>query len=653
MGTKKGTGISQPQNRRLIYIINGLTLVITSAVFLAGKFPSVNNWGISHLAFYSPAMQILIPFLLLLLLLPPVRYILAKRVDGIVTYFGKRTIHVRRISALVFLIAMGFLFWTFSTATHFLGDGYGLLTYLRDFGKKGYYLWPSNHEPLATYVVFQLSRLYREQGLLDPELLAFRAVALFSGILCMIVQWRLTGFLSENRSERVLMFLFLLATGTSQMFFGYVENYALSYAFIFLFMLVSFAYLRQSISIAVPLLVFPVMVASYFATIIFLPALVLLMWISIRRKEPKTVLLSSVGSILTALGLMQLLGYTPDVVARVLEETQNPMIIPMLKITTAYQAYTFFSFAHLKELLNLFFLIQPTALVLLIAGGWLMSRQTEERDEKLYLLLMIAGGIFFVCIANSWIGMNRDWDALSVFFSGISVAALYGWFKEKKESSLRWELLVTITLIALVQTGLWIGINADEAKAIARIDSLKDDPCWSERGIGNFNEARGNLYWVRRQYVEATACYERGLAFDPNNPRFLLQLGKTYFATGQKNKSLEIYIKIDSLDCGNAEAYNNLASLYIQQSQFEKASICCDKAERVDSTYALTQVHKGVILYLREQSPAKALPYFLKAVNLDRQLKPAYNYAGICYREMGDTDRAKKYIDWCNTLPPD
>ncbi len=75
--------------------------------------------------------------------------------------------------------------------------------------------------------------------------------------------------------------------------------------------------------------------------------------------------------------------------------------------------------------------------------------------------------------------MSRDWDALAVFSGGISVAAVYGWFCESKESHIRRELFAAITVVALLQTGLWIGINANETSALQRIDMLQEDPCWS------------------------------------------------------------------------------------------------------------------------------------------------------------------------------
>ncbi len=219
-----------------------------------------------------------------------------------------------------------------------------------------------------------------------------------------------------------------------------------------------------------------------------------------------------------------MLDYTPDFISKVLGGAKNP-ILPFTKISTNYQAYTFFSVGHVIDLLNLFFLIQPTAVILLFTGGWLMYKQKNKTAEKLFLVIMMLCGIVFICSANCWLGMSRDWDALAVFSGGISVAAVYGWFCGSKESHIRRELFAAVTVVALLQTGLWIGINANETSALQRIDILQEDPRWSEFAKWSIAKIRGNFYWSRKEFADAAKWYERVVALEPSR-YYLSRLGE-------------------------------------------------------------------------------------------------------------------------------
>ncbi len=372
----------------------------------------------------------------------------------------------------------------------------------KEMGSRGFFLNPWNHEPLTIFLVFKLHKLFSALGIVDSVESAFRAYSIFCGIACIAILWKLTNLISKEHVERVLLFLFLFASGASQMFFGYIENYTLPYTMVFLFMLASISYLQGTTSITFPVIIFPLMVATYFATIIFLPALLMLMWVSIRRKEIKATVLASLDALLLAVGLMWMLDYTPAFISKVLGGTQS-VILPFTKISKNYQAYTFFSVVHALDLLNFLFLIQPTAVILLFTGGWLIYKQKNKTAEKLFLFIMMLCGIVIICSVNCWLGMSRDWDVLVVFSGGISVAAVYSWFCGIKKTSLRSELFAAVTVVALLQTGLWIGINANETPALQRIDMLQEDPHWSEFAKWSIADIRGNLHWSRNEFADA------------------------------------------------------------------------------------------------------------------------------------------------------
>jgi tetratricopeptide (TPR) repeat protein len=230
---------------------------------------------------------------------------------------------------------------------------------------------------------------------------------------------------------------------------------------------------------------------------------------------------------------MWILGYTYTYVVKVLEEERNPIVL-FAGDSTFYQAYTFFSVGHAIDLLNLFFLLQPTALVLLFTSGWLKYKQENKTEGKIFLALIM-------------------------------------------------------------------------------------------------------------EYADAARCYERGVILEPSTSRFLSPLGRIYTLMGQDAKTIEIYKRMDSLGCADAQIYSKLGILYLKYRCCNDALMYLYKAEALDSSSALIPFHIGTAVAIRENSYEKGLPYFLKAIELDPLYAIAYYNASLCYRKMGDMVMAQNY----------
>ncbi len=235
MDTKQVFDKHVPQQKFLTLVVNSAIGILALLMFIAGMYPSTLNWGVNHLAFYPSTVRFIVPLLILLLLIPSVRQFLIRQLERLVAYFGKQKKPIRYLYAIIVLAASGVVFWIARTATHFLGDGYSCITWQREMGSKELFLNPWNREPLTIFLVFKLHKLFSALGSVNSAESAFRAYSIFCGIACIAILWKLTNFISKEHVERVLLFLFLLASGASQLFFGYVENYALAYTMVFLF----------------------------------------------------------------------------------------------------------------------------------------------------------------------------------------------------------------------------------------------------------------------------------------------------------------------------------------------------------------------------------------------------------------------------------
>ncbi len=90
---------------------------------------------------------------------------------------------------------------------------------------------------------------------------------------------------AEERTEQYMLFILLITTGVSQLFFGYVENYSPSAAGILLFLLFGVLYLKGRISITWVIFIYGITFIFHFGTLIFLPAIAFLFYFAAKRKQ--------------------------------------------------------------------------------------------------------------------------------------------------------------------------------------------------------------------------------------------------------------------------------------------------------------------------------------------------------------------------------
>ena len=320
---------------------------------------------------------------------------------------------------------------------------------------------------------------------------------------------------------------------------------------------------------------------------------------------------------------------------------KHSVAIPI--IAQSNQTYTLFSKEHLLDLVNIIFLLQPVALILLIVSsmGW---RKLELMSiERLFVIMAMLGEMFFIVIANCDLGMSRDWDLLASFGVGLSMVAVYCWFNQVAKSALRSEFFTAMTLIALIQCALWIGINHDEEKALVRLDIIQEGPGWSGLAKANLSEERAIYYRDRKDFAKAAQYYERCVAVMPSHLRFLENLALMYQFNRNPLKAMHVYERMDSLNIADVKAHTNLGILYMNDKRYDDAWVQMLKAEKLDSSSAESLCDLGAIIIARENSYNNALPYFLKAIARNPSYSQAYYNAARCYEAMGQSSQASWY----------
>jgi tetratricopeptide (TPR) repeat protein len=110
-----------------------------------------------------------------------------------------------------------------------------------------------------------------------------------------------------------------------------------------------------------------------------------------------------------------------------------------------------------------------------------------------------------------------------------------------------------------------------------------------------------------RQYDQALARAEQYLAAKPRDPQMRFLKGVIQAETGKRAEAIETYTQLTQEYPELPEPYNNLAVLYAQANEYDKAREALEGAVRANPNYAIAHENLGdVYAKLASQSYAKA-----------------------------------------------
>ncbi len=175
-----------------------------------------------------------------------------------------------------------------------------------------------------------------------------------SGVGFTIIAWKGIGLFVAEEADRILVLFFLLASGVSVLFFGYVENYAPGYVGIFLFLLLGAGYLKEKISIYWAMAAFGLLLSMNFGAVSFLPAFAYLAYVGFRRREAAETGAALFISGAVFIAMLAVSGYSPSFFREVFNDAGTD-ILPFGSPAGKNEAYGIFSLSHAADMANLFF----------------------------------------------------------------------------------------------------------------------------------------------------------------------------------------------------------------------------------------------------------------------------------------------------------
>ena len=128
---------------------------------------------------------------------------------------------------------------------------------------------------------------------------------------------------------------------------------------------------------------------------------------------------------------------------------------------------------------------------------------------------------------------------------------------------------------------------------------------------------QGSRHWLRKEYDEALAAFDKALALDP----------------------------------GNVHAWNNKGSTLNSLKRYDEALAALDKAVELDPDYTAAWDTKGSALNGLERSD-EALAAYDKALALNPDYAAAWRNKGDTYSRLGDRDQALDHLRKAVELDP-
>lgn len=501
------------------------------------------------------------------------------------------------------------IFWFFRDTVHMLGDGQTLAVMIaRGDVFHGY-----------DFMTFSLvARVYEVMGGNDkPAAFQYLAVvSCLSGAIYLAAAAWSARRLAEAGSSRILLYLLLIFTPSTQIFFGYAEVYAPLSIALLVFVTNVIGYLRGRSSLLSVTLAWSAGLFFHLNALFLAPLLVALMiWRPMGDEDsfPKrlaTLVWPPLATLALAGGIFLAGGYGLAQWRRDFGgvEPGSGILVPWTGL------HGFLGGLHLKDVLNLLLLLAPVPLALLVSGIPNRFRGSNSRPENL-LWVGSAWLLILVMAVHMKLGIVRDWD---LFAPHVVLVIMGGWcaVTQRGEGSVPGPKVVgPVVAVALVLAIPWWGLNASPDRALARLEAVAEDLSPYPRGL--IHEQMAYYHQAEGNEEETARNYRRSGEVCPGNPRFSAIYG-TYM---------------------------------LNRGDLAEAAAAYDRALAADSTYVYG-LQMGVTVRAMQGDHRAALPLTRRLERLERQNPDVAQAHGIAAEQMGFTSEAIAAYLRAATLDP-
>ena len=606
-----------------VYSAFGASVVF---LFVASFLPDLRLWGINWYAHFGWTGRVL---LLVAAAISVAISLIAVRKRGLNS--GQKSLNWP-VVAITLTLAATFLFWLLRVQTHFLGDGYLLLSRL-EAGTRPIRPWN-----IAAYFVQEnVYDLLGRSGS-DNALLTFQLMAVGSGLLLAVATCYAATRLYKGLWDRLLFSLGAVTGGFALLFFGYVENYSVFLFLVWLFGIFSLLTLAgEARRWAV---VIPVVLAGLFHpfAVAMIPAMLYILlqgtaagdWVAARSTSSK------VGTVVGAVILLGVLFQYFFAESQFLRHA----LVPVVADDTTVEGYTMFSGKHLVDMLNLIFVLAPAILVA-SAMAWSGKLLRQLSAEQVFLWLFLVPSLAIAFVFDPKLGMPRDWDLFA--FCGVPLVLLSLWWvlDARHKTSLRFAIGLLAVMLQIIVLAPRIASQLTPERGIELFDNYAALDAQKNR--------KGETVLIRYLQDHGMAEEaERRLAehLDKAQEGPLVQEGMRLAGQGKYREAIGKVRRALDINPGYYVAWNMLGRFYSHIHMHDSALACLDIADGLNP-YNFTNYNAYGLAYLNHGDFEKGEEWLLKASDLDDSNLEALEMLFELYRQQG---RREEYLRTLETL---
>lgn len=607
-------------------------------LFMIGlTVPEGRVWGFNWWAYQHALVKIL--FIALALSIGPLmlrwsRYVTRTNLDTVWNISGGKAYFV--FSIIIFVLWTT-LFITFPATTHFLGDGYQLLSRLADQVQPVKF-WDVGAS-LVNTTIFGLVVGAPEARALTT----YQIIAVISGIIMIITVSLAASILFSDILRRCIFLLGIISGGYTLLFFGYVENYALFTVMILIFTILGL--LASLKKIHRWWAIIPVVVASalHIFGLTLIPALFFLLFhdkISFSRYNKMT---RKGKSLVFIVGILIVLFIYEYMRQRCFffKFALLPLIPDQFTIENDY----LFSLKHVIDIFNLIILLVPGFFTFLAFLVFEKENGFFKTFPGRFLFILTLSTFVTVYVFNPGIGMPRNWDLFSLL--GVPMAVMIYYYFLSASIKMRSACLISSLAIALSLFSLIPRVISQRVPSIAiahfnnyvHLDKIRNRNARSL--LVDYYEGIGDTDAASREKVRSKTTFPESSY--TNRGKKALNRGNINQAEKYFNKALEINpIFVD--------AYANLATCLINRNQLDSALQLLKIADGLNPYNASTITNIGTV-YLRQERNDEARRIFIEALRIDSTSINAMAGLASVYVKARDAEQLSFYLTKLNNVP--
>ncbi len=607
-------------------------LIIILLVTAGSFFNGLHLWGINWWLYLSLTAKITLLLITavsgLLVILYPTRIgIQLSASSDVEEPAEKIPVLFYIIVTFLFLIA----FVVGRTETHFLGDGYELLSRLSN-----------NIDPVkqwdvgATYIQKILYEFVGGNGIVDA-LFSYRITAVSSGLIIILVTFLSAQRLFDDNVRRLFFTWGVLSAGYMLLFFGYVENYALLMSFVVICTLLG---VLSSLKKFTSVYLIPIVILAVFFHIFGLlltPGLSYLLFSDLALgKKLKHVRTRTKILIYSTILVIGILCY---IIIRQSDYFFTFVLLPIIPDQFTVDNDWLFSKKHFAGLFNLLILLFPGIAIFIFQLRWAELSSFLKSRVGTFLFIQCIVALLTVFVLNPGIGMPRNWDLFSIV--GVPIA-IFIFIYLLRGKVLRRTQITSVVLILVVNTiilGSRVYVFASPRQSIRHFkDYLELDKARSR-----------NAWHLLVEYYEQKCDSITALATiherDKRYPEKLLNDNALSLITqGKARQAIPMLERAIAINPVYWSAYVNLSLGHLQLRQIDTALVLLDIANGLNPNNAQILDNMGSALYLKGESN-KAKELLLRAIDIDSTQTNALAGVATIYLSEGDVSHSMQYLE--------